>query len=175
MDSHKTNYFTLLLVIAAALIILFVFSRFYTNIPEEVEKEIVLYFSDENAMYLSPENRTIKTTTEKKTLYKDTLEELIKGPNKEKLNRTIPEGVKILKLNIKNNILEINFNKALRENHWGGSTGEQMTVYSIVNTLTEFEDIKEIKFLIEGQKVESLVGHLDLTEPLERNEKIIKD
>ena len=126
-------------------------------------------------MYLNPERRTITTTSEKTTLYKDTLQELIKGPKTQELKKTIPEGVKVLNLNIKDDILIINFNKALKENHWGGSTGELMTVYSIVSTLTEFKNIEKVKFLIDGKEIESLAGHLDLSEPLDKDKNIIKN
>ena len=49
-----------------------------------------------------------------------------------------------------------------------------MTLNSIANTLTELDSIDKVQLLIEGKKVESLVGHWDTTVPLERNEDIIK-
>ena len=45
---------------------------------------------------------------------------------------------------------------------------------SIVNTLTEFEEIKKVQLLVEGKKIESISGHLDLTKPVERMDSIIK-
>jgi len=58
-------------------------------------------------------------------------------------------------------------------NHWGGSTGETMTIYSVVNTLTESANVTAVVFMVEGEELESLAGHMDLTGPIERNEDII--
>ncbi|MBO5652568.1 MAG: GerMN domain-containing protein, partial [Selenomonas sp.] len=50
----------------------------------------------------------------------------------------------------------------------------EMLVGSIVNTLTEFSEIKRVQLLVEGKKIESISGHLDLTKPVERMENLIK-
>ena len=47
-----------------------------------------------------------------------------------------------------------------------------MTVYAIVNSLTELDDIKKVQFLIDGQKVENY-GSVIFSEPFERNENIV--
>jgi len=59
--------------------------------------------------------------------------------------------------------------------HPGGSAGELITVYSVVNTLTELPGVKEVRWLIDGQAVESLAGHLDLSRPVARSDEIIVD
>ncbi len=51
---------------------------------------------------------------------------------------------------------------------------ERMMVYSIVNTLTEIENINQVQFLVEDAYVDSLGGALDLTAPLWRNPGIIQ-
>ena len=50
-----------------------------------------------------------------------------------------------------------------------------MTVYSIVNSLTQFEDIEKVQILIAGEEIETLAGHMDLAYPLERDESLIGD
>ncbi|MEW6400002.1 MAG: GerMN domain-containing protein [Bacillota bacterium] len=54
------------------------------------------------------------------------------------------------------------------------SPGEALAVAAIVNTLTEFPDIRQVQILVEGRKVESLAGHADVSRPLTRNERLIK-
>ncbi|MBQ5389910.1 MAG: GerMN domain-containing protein, partial [Anaerovibrio sp.] len=56
----------------------------------------------------------------------------------------------------------------------GGSTGEEMLVGSLVNTLTEFPEIKKVQILVEGKEIDSLSGHLDLSRPVERMPELIK-
>jgi len=45
-----------------------------------------------------------------------------------------------------------------------------MTVYSIVNTLTEIPPIRGVQILVEGNETKSLVGHIDISMPLLRDE-----
>jgi spore germination protein GerM len=66
--------------------------------------------------------------------------------------------------------LVLDFSRELQTNHSGGSAGELLTVYSIVNTLAEnIHGISRVQILVEGNEVETLAGHLDLREPLSPN------
>ncbi|MBR1443360.1 MAG: GerMN domain-containing protein, partial [Firmicutes bacterium] len=57
----------------------------------------------------------------------------------------------------------------------GSHNTDEMTIYSIVDSLTELENVKKVQFLIEGEKVNDLNGRVDLSKPFERDEiKIIK-
>ena len=47
-------------------------------------------------------------------------------------------------------------------------------VNAIVATLTEVPGVKKVQILVEGQKITTLNGHLDLEEPLERNDSFLK-
>lgn len=135
------------------------------------EKEIAVYFSTQEAMYLTAEKRIVKTDN----LYQNSVLALISGPEDQTNNKTIPEGVELLGLTVEEGLARVDFNQTLVDNHWGGSTGERMTVYSIVNTLAQFEKIDRILILIDGKEVETLVGHMDLSTPLTMNENIIKN
>jgi spore germination protein GerM len=61
----------------------------------------------------------------------------------------------------------VDFSRELLTSHWGGSMGEIMTVYSVVNTLASLPGIEQVKFLVEGEEIETLTGHLDISEPVE--------
>lgn len=53
---------------------------------------------------------------------------------------------------------------------------ESMMIYSIVNTLTNIENIKRVQFLLDGKRVESLGGGIiNIIDPLLKNPGIIKD
>lgn len=169
----KRKFVIFLLVIILVLISIFFITRIYRGekeIKEKETQEVKLYFSTQDAMNLTPEIREISVDN----LLFATLEELIKGPESSSLNKTIPEGVKVLGVTVDKEIARINFNRALSKNHWGGSTGERMTVYSIVNTMTQFDSIQKVQILIEEEEINTLVGHLDLTEPLSENESLYK-
>jgi len=137
---------------------------------EEKEEEkapqtmtITLYFADEQAKYLLPEKREIRKT---EAIARAAIKELIKGPKESGHFPTIPEGTRLLGIRIEGGIAYVDFSKEFVERHPGGSAGETMTIYSIVNTLAEFPSIQRVKFLVGGKEIETLAGHMDLTEPI---------
>jgi len=140
-------------------------------VPAEEMVEVNLYFSDSQAMYLVPEKRKISQIP---SLVRQAVIELIKGPESSDLYPTIPEGTKINEVYIADDIVYIDLSEEIFENHPGGSSGELMTVYSIVNTLTEIPPIKGVQILVGGNEKNSLVGHIDISMPLLRDEDWIK-
>ncbi len=140
-------------------------------IPEEELKEITLYFADNQANLLVPEKRLVYISS---TLAKQMIIELINGPQTEGLYPTLPEGTKLSELYIAENIAYVDLSEEVIKNHPGGSAAEIMSVYSIVNTLTEIDSIQAVQILIAGQERESLTGHLDISRPLLRDEEWIK-
>ena len=140
-------------------------------VPTEEMVEVNLYFSDSQAMYLVPEKRKISQTP---SLARQAVVELIKGPENSDLYPTIPEGTQINEVYIADDIVYIDLSEEIFKNHPGGSSGELMTVYSIVNTLTEIPPIKGVQILVGGNEAESLVGHIDISMPLLRDEDWIK-
>lgn len=145
--------------------------------PKLTEHEVVLYFSDDQAMSLLPEKRTIKieSPVNTETLAQEIVKQLIAGPESENLNPTLPAETKLLSAEIKDHIAYLDFSEEIRTNHIGGSTGETMTIMSIVNSLTELEDIDKVQFLIAGEKQDSLVGHWYIGEPIERDEEVLHE
>lgn len=133
--------------------------------------DIVLYFADQNGDFLQAEKRQIEMVP---GLAKATVEQLIQGPKQKGLTRTIPQGTKIREIDIKNGLCRIDLSKEFKDNHWGGSSGEILTVYSLVDTLTQFDSVEQVEILVEGQRIDSLAGHMDLTAPVMKNTQIIK-
>lgn len=140
-------------------------------VPTEEMVEVNLYFSDSQAMYLVAEKRKIPQAP---SLARQAVVELIKGPESSELYPTIPGGTQVNEVYIFDDIAYIDLSKEIFENHPGGSSGELMTVYSMVNTLTEIPTIKGVQILVEGNEMKSLVGHIDISMPLIRDEDWIK-
>lgn len=143
--------------------------------PQDFSREAILYFADQQAMYLITEERTIHPETDQTAdIAAALLEELIKGPTDEDLVKTIPEETRVLGVEVSEGLATANFSKELSSKHWGGSAGETMTVLSIANTLTELDGIDRVQILVEGEKQETLAGHWYIAEPVERKEDAIK-
>jgi len=134
--------------------------------------EITLYFGDQQATGLVPEVREIHVP-EGANIYALALQALAEGPTRSDLARVLPEGTRILGVSVEDGVAYADFSRELQSNHWGGSAGETITVFGIVNTLTEFDEISRVAILIEGTPLDSLAGHMDMTEPLSRAEDLI--
>ena len=134
---------------------------------------VKLYFADKNGEYLVPETRQI-VVKDKEPLEKYIVQELIKGPKDKNLQKTIPSETKLISIETNEGVCVISFSQDFQLKHWGGSAGELMTIYSIVNSLTELPNIRKVQFLIEGQKSEVFKEHIIFNEPFERNESLIK-
>lgn len=132
---------------------------------------VKLYFANKNADLLIPEGRMV-TVNSKESLEYALVNELVKGPKADYVHPTIPEGTKLLSVETKEGTCFVNFSQEFKNKHGGGSAGETMTIYSIVNTLTELDTVDRVQFLIEGQKMEVFI-HYIFNEPFVRDEKLI--
>jgi len=138
-------------------------------------KEVKLYFSASEGNYLSSEKRKIIASSEPTKEAKLILEELIKGPTNSSLFPTLPSQTEVRALYIRGDCIYVDFSSSLKEKHPGGSTGELLTVYSIVDTLlANFPSQSRVQILIQGQPRETLAGHIDIREPLSKNTDIIR-
>ena len=59
--------------------------------------------------------------------------------------------------------------------HPGGTMNELLTVYTIVNALTEnLPAVTGVQLLVDGKEVETLAGHVDLRRPLPKNPSLVQ-
>lgn len=105
---------------------------------------------------------------------KTAMELLTAGTKNVDLVSVIPSGTKLRNLSVKDKIAYVDFNDKLIKNNTGGSASEILLVAAIINTLTEFKEIKKVQIMVDGKKIDTISGHLDIGEPLSRSEKIIK-
>ncbi|MCK5686031.1 GerMN domain-containing protein [bacterium] len=135
---------------------------------------ITLFFSDENAENLIGESREIKVSSNNiVSLTRGILIELIKGPETKKLYPVINQKTTIRAIYYHHGCIYIDFHKNINDNKHMGSTGELLLLYSIVNTLTQFQEIRFVRFLIDGKEKKSFeTRHLSLDENISKNENI---
>lgn len=99
---------------------------------------------------------------------------LIEGPKNEGLEKVIPEGTKINKIELKNGIIYLDLTKEFIDNHIGGAEAESNTIYSIVNTLTGLNEVEAVKININGYEEEGFKDNLiNFKEPFVRQEAVI--
>lgn len=120
---------------------------------EQMRQTIVsLYFYNDVEKSLASEGRLIDAKDLLKEPYKKLMELLIEGPQNTNLKKTIPEGTKINKAELKGETLYLDLSKEFIENHEGGEEKESITIYSIVNTMTRLTEVNAVKILIDGEE-----------------------
>ncbi|GKX31136.1 hypothetical protein SH1V18_36160 [Vallitalea longa] len=137
-------------------------------------RKVLLYFSDAEGTGLVPKEVEVQVDPNE-PLEKMVLNLLINLPLTEEEVRTIPTETKVINTSVSEGVCYVDFSKEFKSKHEGGSTGELLTIYSIVNTLTELPDINKVQFLIEGEKEELFKGHLQFNILFERNLDLVID
>jgi germination protein M len=129
--------------------------------------KVKLFFGTPGSAELIGEERSIPYHETLNLQAKEVLNALLAGPQG-KLVPSIPEGVRLLDVMVsKDGVAYVDFSGEIVSNHQGGSTGEMVTVYSIVNTLsTNLPQIHGVQILVDDRSVETLNGHMDLSRPL---------
>ena len=139
--------------------------------PIVQSSDVVLYFSDDQAMYLVGEKRTIENPTAMSIVG-----ELVKGPlakSSTKLYGTLPKDLEVLDVQVKEKIAYVNLKTGLKVE---GSAGENMALYSIINTLILDKDlgITKVQFLVNGKKVDTMGGQTDVSMPFSEKNEMMK-
>ncbi len=134
-------------------------------------KEVVRYFADPKKG-LKPVTVSIPKV---EGIARATVEQLIDGPEASTgLLRTIPEGTVLRDINVKpDGLCIVDFSSQLAENYSGGVMEEELMVYSIVNTLTQFSSIDQVQIWVNGKQLDTIGGHVDVSEAMARNESMI--
>lgn len=141
------------------------------EMTEEQEREtmISLYFINQETSTLAPEARKIDVKELIKDPYKMLVQLLIEGPKNEKLTKIIPEGTKINNAVLKNGTVELDLSKEFIDNQNNETKQVELCIYSIVNTLTELNEVNFVKILIEGE-ANKKIGDIDLSQEFARQD-----
>ena len=139
---------------------------------EPKELMVNVYYPRSDGTGLVAVCRTV--STEKDDKYTAAMKSLLTGTKEKGQTNVFPKKAKLRSVVVKDGIATVDFSKELQTNFSGGSTGEEMLIGSIVNTLTDFPEVQKVSILIDGSAVETLSGHMDLSEPLTRMTELLK-
>ena len=145
---------------------------------------VKLYFAayEDDKAYLQEEIRDIAGNG---ILYKNIVKELINGPRSGQLYPTLPPDAIVNSVTVENGLAVVDFSKEMlisTDKIPHSSTTENLAIFSIVDTLTEFKEILKVRITIEGKQngkidglyIEDFWGHIGIYEDFERNEQIIE-
>jgi spore germination protein GerM len=129
-------------------------------------QSVTLVFADRTASGTVEERREVAVPEDRAGRAKRILSELAEGPSESGV-RTLPYGTRVLSVFFdERGGVFVDFSRELVDNHPGGSTGELFTIRSVVQTLAaNFRDIESVRFLVEGEEIETIAGHIDASVP----------
>lgn len=137
----------------------------------EFEKQINLYFPQKDNMYLQAERRVL-TVGRDKPLAEYVMEELLKSTQNEELKASVPEGTKLLSAVVRNGVCTVDLSGEFVENRPRSASEQRLTVYSIVNSLTNLENTEKVIFRIDGMKAEGY-EYIDIGDTFSAFEEIV--
>lgn len=137
---------------------------------EEVhEKEIInvrIFFLTEESRLMKPKFYEFERPAVKLDLYRKYVDLLLS--REENYITPIPEGVTLRSLFYieKSQLLILDFTEELINNFPAGTDSELEFIYFIVDNICyNFKEIKMVKFMISGNEVKELTGHIDMEHP----------
>ncbi|HIZ76857.1 MAG TPA: GerMN domain-containing protein [Firmicutes bacterium] len=126
-------------------------------------KEVSLYFVNDAENEMAVEKRSIVNQV---GVAKTTMQELLSGPVDTSLASYIPDGTQVLGINIgEDGICTVDFSEDIQKAELN-STEERYVIESIVETLSQFDSVSAVQIRVNGEVVQSLTGHWDISHPI---------
>jgi hypothetical protein len=140
-------------------------------VPKTVERSVYfIKFDEENGVILRTKVSRTLPVTDSPLL--DVLNTLLRGPTaaeeKQKLRSLIPSGTRVLSATVRGSTAYVSFSEDFQFNT-DGIEGYIAQLQQLVWTITEFSNVKDVQFLIEGRRVDYLGEGIRIGSPLSRN------
>ena len=132
------------------------------------DKGVNLYFAEEEAFWLVAEKRVIKDENQPLAI----INALLAGPTETGLVTLIPDGVRVLSLEVQNGIAHLDLSPEFNNVNYG-SGPEAAMAGMIVNTLTGLEEIHTVYITVEGQ-IPECFQHIGSSGPFTWNDSLLK-
>ena len=126
------------------------------EISEEQSRQTIvsLYFLNKETKELEPEARLVDIKEILENPYEKIVNLLIEGPKDENKERIIPENTKLLSSQLEGDCLTITFSSDFLNYDKTDEKAKENLINSIVNTLTQLNEVNSIKILIDGAENE---------------------
>ncbi|MGI5921859.1 MAG: GerMN domain-containing protein [Syntrophomonadaceae bacterium] len=114
-----------------------------------ITEDVQLYYGDSENERLVTEKRQV-SYNKGEDKYQAVLEELVKGPKNKQYTANIPTNTKVYGTIKEGNKLIIDLSREFTR--FNGSVAEILGVGSVVNTMTQFKEIEEVKILVNSEE-----------------------
>ena len=167
---NKKIIFVILAIIVAIIIIISLIvnnknsgnsnNQFSEYTPEEEisdeqmrETTVTLYFLQQGTEALKSEGRLISATKLLENPYQEIVNLLIEGPQNTDLTNVFPENTRLLDSKIENHCVTLNFSEEIA--NFKDDVQKYNIINSILNSLTELNEVNSIKILVNNQTNEN--------------------
>ena len=123
--------------------------------PSVDTRRITLYFAAADG-----------TLSKQEGIARATLNELIAGPHDESLLPTLPAGTILEGINIADGLCTVDFSSELVADLSQDTDQQLLALYSVVNTLCQFETVEQVRILVDGQALPTSIGGVDASAAL---------
>ncbi|MCI1777883.1 MAG: GerMN domain-containing protein [Paenibacillus lautus] len=136
------------------------------NAAEDQAKKanIKLYYTDPEIMDLKEASKEI-TYSGEEDKYKKAFEGLQKSGDTE-LNPLWSDKITLKSLKFDNGALTLDITKPAEANL--GAGGEMFAIDALQKTFFQFDEVQSLELLVDGNQIESLMGHVELEHPMTR-------
>ena len=131
-------------------------------------RQVNIFLLESDRLELTPIRVELRLYPETTTSLKQIITALVQETRTNYRN-PIPRGTLINEVYIDTQkTAYLDFSHHLADGQIGGTTAEYLTVTAILRTVFDAlpEDIKHVQILIDGEEVETLAGHINISQPL---------
>ena len=144
----------------------------------EGDEKVFLYFTARDGRHLVATSAEIDSSAERAAKVRRVFDLLRQGPGEEAADLLFPvlpaeASLKNVYLD-KEGCLYLSLGAEILEGHPRGSSAEKLSIYAVVNSMVEsFSWVSSVRFLLEGEEMDTLAGHVNLSGKLVTDNDII--
>lgn len=140
------------------------------QINGSVETNLTLYFANADGTGLVKETRNVHYSSNV-SMEKLVMEQLVEGPKSFQLQGTIPSGTTLISVSQVDGVCYVNVSESFRTQ--SATVPEEITLYSIVNSLTELPGVSRVQLVINGSTEGHVKYNFELAKMYERNTALV--
>lgn len=136
------------------------------QINSSIETELTLYFANEDGTALVKETRNVHHSSNI-SMEKLIMEQLIEGPKSSSKQGTLPSGTTLISVTQVDGVCYVNLSESFRTQ--STTVAEEITLYSIVNSLSELPNVTQVQLAINGSTEGYVRYNFELAKMYEKN------
>lgn len=145
-------------------------NTFLENVGDEIatleESRFILYFSSADGQAIVSEQRKVyyDSNTSKEQMV---VENLLLGPDGADAKSALPQGTRLIDVTTNAGVCYVNLSADFLNQNY--DILETVTIYSIVDSLTELDSVQKVQIYINGETKNVYRDAVDISAPLERD------